>query len=156
MISGPQLWSRRQITCIHKMIAHALPLWVGGKRWARIVYKTMSARILLYDLEKLLWNERVTWHTTRCPFGCSPSKQQWDNLLYFFSSRFISRKFFWKKHTTVPNKSALTHCILHFGMSYCKILWCFIYLQNNQIYSGMQRNETKHTHTHKTLSAKVR
>ena len=69
-------------------------------------------------------------------------------LVVFFSSRFISRKFFWKKHTTVPNKSALTHCILHFGMSYCKILWCFIYLQNNQIYSGMQRSETKHTHTH--------
>ena len=66
------------------MIAHALPLWVGGKRWARIVFKTMSAWILLYDLEKLLWNERVTWHARQCPFGCSPSKHNEISCCIFF------------------------------------------------------------------------
>ena len=66
------------------MIAHALPLWVGGKRWARIVFKTMSAWIVLYDLEKLLWNERVTWHARQCLFGCSPSKHNEISCCIFF------------------------------------------------------------------------
>jgi hypothetical protein len=43
MISTPTILSRRQITCIRKMMAHALPLWVGD---ADCLYNTTPAWIL--------------------------------------------------------------------------------------------------------------